>query len=70
MMPDTTVRTLRQVAEVLRAIHLWDDEIERELEKTSKRLDVIADCMDDKVIEFPRSQSTKPSFKVVNGTDQ
>lgn len=69
MMPDTTVRTLRQVAEVLRGIHLWDDDIERELATTSLRLDRIADCMDEKVIDFPRDLRTKPSFHVVNGTD-
>lgn len=67
MMPDTTARTLRQVAEVLRGIHLWDDDIERELATASRRLDLLADCVDDKVIEFPRQPIIPANLHVVNG---
>lgn len=68
MMPDTTARTLRQVAEVLRGIQLWDDDIERELATTSRRLDLLADCVDDKVIDFPAISRSTPNLQMINGT--
>jgi hypothetical protein len=69
MMPDTTARTLRQVAEVLRGIHLWDDTIEHELATTSRRLDILADCVDDRVIDFPTPVRFTPKVHLVNGIE-
>lgn len=65
MMSDTAVRTLRQVAEVLREIHVWDESIEHELAITSRRLDVLADAFEEKVIEFPRNDLGKPTLHLV-----
>lgn len=66
MMSDTAVRTLRQVAEVLREIHVWDESIEHELAVTSRRLDIIADAYEEKVVEFPRSDFGKPNLQLVH----
>ena len=66
MMSDTAVRTLRQVAEVLREISVWDDAIERELATTSRRLDLIADSYEDKIIEFPKSDLSRPHLRLVD----
>jgi hypothetical protein len=69
MMPDTTARTLRQVAEVLRGIHLWDDAVELELATTSRRLDLLADCVEEKVIDFPTPIRFTPKVHLVHGIE-
>jgi hypothetical protein len=52
MLPENAVRNLRQVAGILRGIDLWDEDVVRELIQTSRRLEMLADRVEGKVVDL------------------
>jgi hypothetical protein len=56
MLPENAVRNLRQVAGILRGIDLWDEDVVRELIQTSRRLEMLADRVEGKVVDLAGHQ--------------
>lgn len=54
MLPELAIRNLRQVADILRRTDVWDDTVVDELNRTARRLDLLADRFENKQIEVPR----------------
>lgn len=54
MLPELAIRNLRQVADILRRTDVWDDTVVDELNRTARRLDLLADRFENKQVEVPR----------------
>ena len=56
MLPDITIRNLRQAAFILRETQLWQDAGIDELRRIALRLDEIADAVEDRSLELPAAR--------------
>ncbi|MCW5749918.1 MAG: hypothetical protein KIT81_02130 [Alphaproteobacteria bacterium] len=75
MISHNAVRDLRQAAEILRSVDLWDDGVARELRATWSRLERLAELIENQDFEAvcepapaePRSANVVPLARRVAG---